>query len=441
MRLNDLISMALKNLFSRKLRTFLTVLGVVIGATSIIVMLSLGFGLQQTQENFLKSMGDLTTLDIRNNMYSGDNNSNSKEKKLNDSAISEIKEINHVSATMPIMETNGKLISGRYSNDWTRIIGITPDSMEAFGFKIEEGRLLNSGDKNGVIFGGGITQNFRDPKRPGIDASTKIKPMKSKIDIQLGDSYEMDQDQNIKPYVERIKVLGVLVNNDNDWENNSSVFMSMEYLKKLKKLSNAALPADKREKDSNEYSTIKVKVDDMENVKDVQTKIKNLGYEASGMTDWLESSKQTARIFQAIFGGIGAIAFLVAAIGITNTMIMSIYERTREIGVMKVIGASISDIEKLFLVEAGFIGFFGGIVGVIFSLLISFVFNFFASSWLLSSMMGGGADPSIEAKISVIPIWLIIIALLFSTFIGVLSGYLPAKRAMKLSALDAIKSE
>ena len=157
------------------------------------------------------------------------------------------------------------------------------------------------------------------------------------------------------------------------------------------------------------------------------------------MTDWLESTKKQTRIFQAIFGGIGAISFLVAAIGITNTMIMSIYERTKEIGVMKVIGASISDIEKLFLTEAGFIGFFGGLAGIIFSFILSILFNIIAKGFLLG--MIGSDDMSLDAKISIIPFWLVVFALIFSTFIGVIAGYLPAKRAMKLSALDAIRSE
>lgn len=438
MKINDLVSMALKNLASRKLRTFLTVLGVVIGATSIIVMLSLGFGLQKTQENFLKSMGDLTTLDIHED-YAPD--ASGKDKKLNDLAVSEIKEIKNIDAVMPIISTDGVLSSGRYSNDWTRIVGITPDSMEKFGFKIDEGRLLNASDKNVVVFGGGVTANFRDPKRPGIDASDKIKPMKSKIELQLGSNYDEDsQSENSKIYKEKIKVVGTLINNENDWENNGSVFIPIDYLKKIKKATNATLSPEQRQKEDNNYSTIKVKVNDVENVKNVQDELKTLGYQSSGMTDWLESTKQSARIFQAIFGGIGAIAFIVAAIGITNTMIMSIYERTKEIGVMKVIGASIKDIEKLFLVESGFIGFFGGVLGVIVSLLISFVFNILAKGWLLSNMIGTD-DMTIEAKISVIPVWLIIIALLFSTCVGILSGYFPAKRAMKLSALEAIRSD
>lgn len=105
---------------------------------------------------------------------------------------------------------------------------------------------------------------------------------------------------------------------------------------------------------------------------------------------------------------------------------------------MKVIGASIADIKKLFLIEAGFIGLLGGIIGVVFSLILSSVFNILAKGFLMSRFqLNGDFDP----KISYIPFWLILIALLFSCLIGILAGYFPAKRAMKLSALDAIRSE
>src|SRR5690606_21611287 len=149
-----------------------------------------------------------------------------------------------------------------------------------------------------------------------------------------------------------------------------------------------------------------------------------------------ESMKQTAGIIQAVLGGIGAISLLVAAIGITNTMVMSIYERTKEIGVMKVIGASLRDIKRLFLFESALIGLLGGILGVIFSYLLSFIINHFGASFMGNFLGTGG-----ESDISIIPIWLILAAMAFSALIGIISGYYPARRAMNLSALEAIRTE
>ena len=131
-------------------------------------------------------------------------------------------------------------------------------------------------------------------------------------------------------------------------------------------------------------------------------------------------------------GGIGAVALLVAAIGITNTMMMSIYERTKEIGIMKVIGCSLRNIRQLFLLEAAFIGLIGGIAGNVLSLILSAVINLFVSSESLTGMPG---------SISYIPFWLMLASSGFAVLVGMAAGYFPAVRAMKLSPLAAIRGE
>lgn len=161
-------------------------------------------------------------------------------------------------------------------------------------------------------------------------------------------------------------------------------------------------------------------------------------YAVNYLAEYVNEMNKQLVMTQAILGAIGAVSFLVASIGITNTMIMAIYERTKEIGVMKVIGASIKDIEKLFLVEAGFIGFFGGVLGTIISFIISVILNIFGKEFLLSRM----PVQAIEApKLSIILVWLVILALLTSTLIGIISGFIQARRAMKLPAIEAIKNE
>ena len=111
-------------------------------------------------------------------------------------------------------------------------------------------------------------------------------------------------------------------------------------------------------------------------------------------------------------------------------MMMSTYERTKEIGIMKVLGCDMHDIQKLFLVEAGFIGFIGGVVGLGITAIISVVINHLAST--MGQMAG---------NISVIPWWLAVVAVVFSTFMGMVAGYFPARRAMRLSPLAAIRTE
>ena len=190
------------------------------------------------------------------------------------------------------------------------------------------------------------------------------------------------------------------------------------------------------------YNHVYVKVTDMKYVDEVETKIKDLGYDTYSMETVRKPMQEQANKMMLILGSLGGISLLVAAMGITNTMIMSIYERTREIGIMKVLGCVVGDIRTVFLMEAGLIGFGGGVIGVILSFIISLVLNVLGGGGL-GGMMGGyyygGAEGA--SQISVIPIWLVGLALVFSTLIGLVSGFSPANRAVKISALEAIKHE
>ena len=160
-----------------------------------------------------------------------------------------------------------------------------------------------------------------------------------------------------------------------------------------------------------------VNVDDMEHVTEVQKAITDMGYEAYSSMQWLEQAQQQTDMIQAVLGGIGAVSLFVAAIGIANTMMMSIYERTKEIGVLKVLGCALGDIRTMFLMEAGFIGFMGGVLGLGLSCSVSRRSPFLGAS--LSGMTGG------SGAISRIPLWLSGSAVVFAVLIGMLAGLFP----------------
>ena len=181
------------------------------------------------------------------------------------------------------------------------------------------------------------------------------------------------------------------------------------------------------------YNSAKVKVDDLNNVEAVSALIRDMGFQTHSNAEYLESMKKQSAMIQAVLGGIGAISLLVAAIGIANTMMMSIYERTKEIGVIKVLGCDMKNIKQMFLMEAGFIGFIGGVVGNIFSIIVSFVLNRVVAS--------AGADMGFQEAFPIFRYGLLSPSLIFATLVGMAAGYFPALRAMRLSPLAAIRSE
>ena len=180
------------------------------------------------------------------------------------------------------------------------------------------------------------------------------------------------------------------------------------------------------------YNSAQVYVDDVDNVTKVQKELADMGFQVQSQIDWLESSKQQSDMVQAVLGGIGAVSLFVAAIGIANTMMMSIYERTKEIGVMRVLGCDMGNIRNMFLIESGFIGFMGGVAGILLSYSISVVINRFVN---LEEMNG------LTGSLSRIPPWLSAAAVVFAIFVGMAAGFMPAMRAMKLSPLAAIRNE
>lgn len=436
MNTRDLMQMALRNLWKRKLRTALTVLGVVIGTASIVVMISIGIGMNQGFADQLASWGSLQVINVYPSggmSYDEETGSMKQEKKqdeLNAAAVDGFRQMEHVEAVSPVIEEYMYLVAGKYIAD-ANIMGIEPGVMEALGYKVEEGRTLTAEDSKAIVIGGGV--EFYDPKLSWEMRYSTEPPQVDVLNEKISITYDWNYgtryaDKTIKPI--KVEAVGKMSAEGSDsWR----VIMPIKELEKLKK---SREDWEKKKYGNNsssrnqskEYEQVLVKVDDMNNVQKVQQQIKDLGYRASSLTDELEAMKETTKMLRLVLGAIGAISMVVAAISITNTMVMAIYERTKEIGIMKVIGASLRDIKRLFLTEAAVIGFFGGIVGIVVSFGVSFLVN------MVASQQGSTMQ-------SAIPVWLALGAVAFATAVGILSGYLPAKRAMKLSALTAIKTE
>lgn len=432
----DILKLCFGNLRRRKTRTILSVVGVVIGTCAIVIMMSIGIGLSAGFQEQIESFGNLHLVQVYG--WGGG------ESKLDDKTLAKIERIDGVSCVSPIMSVYTIIGNGHMKTD-NGIIGMTPEMMGALNLEPEQGRIFNSSDKAPLLFGKAIAASFYDPRKQQYSSWDDLEPkvdVLSKFvitnDYNYGTNKEGESDPDDRRELVYIDAQGVgLLANEYD-EYSYSCYTSIEFAKELKKTISKANGESQGggNPQSATYDQAYVYVDDINKVSKVCDAIRtDYQFSTYSLNDMLEEMNKIARLIEGVLGGIGAVSLLVAAIGIANTMVMSVYERTREISVMKVIGASLKDIKKMFLIEAGMIGFIGGFTGLIISYTLSFVANKFILPIAAGTLGIAGS------RISIIPIWLALAALCFSAFIGVVSGYSPAKRAMNLSVLEGLKNE
>lgn len=462
MRLSDLLGMSLGSLFKRKARTILTVLGVIIGTVSIVVMISLGIGMKNSMLESVSQYGSLTTVEVEQpNRYSqeGTERSDKELEKLyiDDELVEEIKTFPHVTEVYPALNVDIILKSGQYYS-YTTLEGRNINSLRSSGMKLGQGEFPKEGDPLSFIYGNMVLAYFSNPKTgytPYWDTGKLLD-----IDLMGGSVFTVfevddyfgalnggldDDGVAVKmPKKYMIPTAGIVEGGPEDYNAFAwNVYCDIEPLKaELKRIYRGkAIPGQPVKKNGKPYkelfySKLYVETDSMESVAEVQQMLQGMGYQTYSEAEWIEQDMQVMNIIQAVLGGIGAVSLFVAAIGITNTMMMSIYERTKEIGIMKVIGCRIRDIQALFLIEAGYIGFIGGTIGVTISYILSFVLNKIIAGSSIGEEMDIGA-----AGISQIPIWLGGVAIIFAVLIAMVAGFFPSLRAMKLSPLAAIRAE
>ncbi|MCM1179541.1 MAG: ABC transporter permease [Clostridium sp.] len=504
MKISDILGMSLMNLWRRKTRTVLTVLGVIIGTASIVVMLSLGIGLRESMLEQVGTAGGLTEI-----MVSSDADYGTDDLLLSDSTIELFYGIDHVEKVEPQIWYSMPVQAGKYENMFT-IIGVSDEYLA--NIELEQGELPQAGGTLSMIAGNQVITEFMDvatgewtyyesDELPNVDMLTT--PMVGGIEKEESytadnmdndrsdtggysdptfalssednenenednfgteEDFSMDEDDSddffreeyeddsmsysyFSPSMKRVpvKVTGVTAGDAESYSEYSYYcYTRLDVLKDFLKQNyslNEVIPGQPTDRDGKpyrdlKYSQITVKVDESNNVEDVLQTIQSMGYRAEANKEWLEEIEKEFMIIEAVLGGIGAVSMLVAAISIANTMTMSIYERTKEIGIMKVLGCGLGNIRSMFLSEAAFIGFLGGLAGIGLSYLLSMVVNQVAPSFVGESM-----DLAEGASISRIPPWLVLLAIIFSTIIGMVAGFFPAQRATKLSPLAAIRNE
>jgi putative ABC transport system permease protein len=330
----------------------------------------------------------------------------------------------------------GELRAGELQG-WGQVMGIQPGLLPYLDLTIQDGTLqLAPGD---VIIGANVGREFIDPQE--AEESGEWRPVEVDLLATPVDLVLMKwAPGSVEPEEERVRlnVVGRLAPMNGRYD--YMILMPMQDVLDY----NARLNGEEIDPETFVYDQVTVYATDRNTVEDVSAAIKDLGYQVYGAGSILSEFNSFFRNMRFILGGVGGVALLVAAFGVANTMTMAILERTREIGLMKAIGATDSDVLTVFLVEAGLVGFIGGLAGVGLSLGLQRVINDAVAG--ISPDQGGVQFLPFDAsrigdQLIIIPPTLMLFAIGLATAVGVLAGVLPALRAANLPPVMALKQE
>ncbi len=453
MRFQDFFRFGVINLSRRKARTVLTALSMAIGVMCIIVLISVGIGYEKSYEETIQSMGSLTKIDV-----TPSTDERGAQALLNDKAVDSMKKLDGVEAVTPVVQATAYLKSGKYIS-MVKLYGLDLTTADQFLLTPEEGTMPGEGlrFKPEVMLTDDIAASFADPNQNWADAVDEdgnpyVDPMGGNIRLTfdysaLSNEQEAGDDgravQSGSLY--RLNVTGLCSTLNytfstsgfldrerlGEWiEANPSAAAQQQRSSSTGSSSGSGTESD-REKAAEKakgktYDTVWVKVHDVGKVQEIAQTIRDAGFSTYSLNDMLETVRTQSRQIQGMLGAIGLIAMIVSGIGIANTMMMSINERTREVGVLKVLGTDLKDIAMMFLTEALLVGILGGIGG----LLLSFVM-----ARLIPVLF-----QTMQVK-SIIPLWLAAGGVLFAGVVALLSALAPALNAMRISPNEAIRAE
>ena len=429
---------------------------------SIVVMVSLGLGLKKSLTEEMAQYSSLTSVSVRDASQGGypmsggadsSAGTGTEEKHLSDEAIIELSQLPNVKNVYPVLETSAFLTKGNWQS-YATVRGVEEGYLEEQNIDIDRGDFpKETGNTPELFYGNMILTQFsskngssgywEDGVLPDIDLMND--PISFVFDMDRYFSFRNntpgeDGSAPIKPKKYILPASGVQAGGAEDYNTHAYyIYTNINDLKNLlkKEFKGRNIPDQPLRKNGKPYKEIFyteliVETDSMDHVSELQSLINSMGYSAMSDAEWIAQEQKTMDVIQLVLGGIGAVSLLVAAIGITNTMMMSIYERTKEIGIIKVLGCDMRNIQAMFLIEAGVIGLIGGVAGLMISYALSAVINIVASSSQLMEISG---------NISYIPIWLAFASLIFAILVGMVAGFFPSLRAMKLSPLAAIRNE
>jgi putative ABC transport system permease protein len=416
MKTFDIFRLSLSHVKKSKMRSWLTIIGIVIGVAAVVAIISIGQGMQASVQARLGSLGaDLITVTPG---FSRAGGGGFEGGRGGGAAINLTdRDTNAIKQVPGVLYVNG-MVSG--SSDIR--LGTEKTSVSVSGIdtsvwrsmvttQLEVGRYLQPGDSNAVVIGNSLAH------------TTFLQPISLNSPITIGGK--------------TFKVVGILVPSGGGFGGgggDNTVYMSADYAREVITTNVSR----------NQFTSILVKVSDPSLSNTIAAAITqkllperhvNPRTQDFTVTAFAAIQQQISSVVQSIslfLAAIAAVSLLVGAVGIANTMFMSVMERTRQIGLLKALGATDNEVMKLFLMESGLFGFVGGVIGIIFGVLVSVIIS--EAGLRLIGGPGGSATPVVTPE-------LLVFALAFSVFVGVISGIVPARTAAKMNPVDALRFE
>ncbi len=401
MKVRDTLSLSTRMFRNRPMRTFLTVLGVSVGIGMVLFLVSFGYGLQKTILNRITTADALLSLDV--------NPSPSNLVDLNNNSIADIVKIPGVTEVSRLAEFPGQIGNASSTADAT-IYGMDNSYFRLNGSKVASGNYPSSDSAYEIIISSAVSRlfNFTGDEALGQEIELTLYISES-ADPNSANSVE--ETQLIKQN-NRYKIVGIMED-----DNSSFVYAP------LKTLDNVTI---------DKYSALKIKAIDSKSLDTIRPQLVERGFLVSSLSDTIAQANKIFGIIQIFLFFFGFVALIVSAIGMFNTMTITLLERTNEIGIMRSIGISGKDIRRIFLVESGLMGLFGGIGGVVVGYVAGQLVNFFIN--ILARNFGG-----VSINLFYSPWQFTLIVVGFSVVVGFLTGIYPSVRASRLNPLDALR--
>lgn len=397
MKFIDIFNLSTRMFHTRPTRTWLTVLGISVGISAVLFLVSLGYGLQNIILEKIIFNDALLSLSV----------SPSKDVvSLNKNTLQQFSEIPNVTNVTPVASYQGRINMGDL-NSTVQIKGADAPYFGYAGVNADVGLLYGEEEAGHTIISEAILKIF------GIEDPQTILGQELDLKLFVASSTEGQQLVDTVDVPTKYIVKGVI----NDPQN-SFIYIPLRELETYLSV------------DAYEQARVSVASDkDLTPVKDV---IISRGFGVQSLSETVEQANKIFKGVQIVLGLFGAVALVVSAIGMFNTMTVTLLERTNEIGVMRAIGAGKRDLKSLFLTESIVIGFLGGVVGILIGIAAGETFNWGINN--LAERFGG-----VRATLFLYPNWFLIVVVSLSAVIGFFSGVFPARRAAKMNPLEALR--